>query len=272
MTKVCTFCGVEKELKYFSKAKTGALGVNSQCKECINYKSRSLYHLRKKFGHNFKLSELSGITEDTHRCGTCKKIKRLKEFYKDRTRPKGVSNNCKVCQDEYLKRRRKKQGRPDLVTRRKWAESNRERLRIQDAKYRENNRDKMRLTEQRRRARVRNLPDTLTEEELKETLVFFDNKCSLCEEDEFELDHFIPISTNEGGTTVGNIIPLCRRMNSSKGARNPFEWASTMLNEEELKRFDRVVKFLARKNNMSVKEYKKHVDECFKKLELKEIG
>src|SRR5699024_12740989 len=82
----------------------------------------------------------------------------------------------------------------------------------------------------------------------------FDNKCSLCEEDEFELDHFIPISTNEGGTTVGNIIPLCRRMNSSKGARNPFEWASTMLNEEELKRFDRVVKFLARKNNMRSEE------------------
>src|SRR5699024_10341524 len=125
------------------------------------------------------------------------------EFYQERTRPKGVSHERKVCQGEYLKRRRKKQGGPDLVTRRKWAEYNRERLRIQDAKYRENNRDKMRLTEQRRRARVRNLPDTLTEEELKETLVFFDNKCSLCEEDEFELDHFIPISTNEGATTVG---------------------------------------------------------------------
>src|SRR5699024_3327546 len=142
------------------------------------------------------------------------------------------------------KRRRKKQGRPDLVTRRKWAESNRERLRIQDAKYRENNRDKMRLTEQRRRARVRNLHDTLTEEELKETLVFFDNKCSLCEEDEFELDHFIPISTNEGGTTVGNIIPLCRRMNRSEEHTSELQ-----------SRFDLVCRLLLEKKKEHIKTH-----------------
>lgn len=272
MTKVCTFCGVEKELRYFSKAKTGALGVNSQCKECINYKDRSLYHLRKKYGPNITLRELSGVTKETHRCGTCKKVKKLKEFYKDRTRPKGVSSKCKTCQNEYLKGRRKKQGRPDLITRRKWSESNRDRLRVQDAEYRENNRDKLRLIEQRRRARLKNLPDTLTEEDLNETLTFFNNKCSLCDDEEFEFDHFIPISTNRGGTIVENIIPLCETMNSSKGAKNPFEWAHTFLSEEELKRFDRVVEFLSRKNNMTTKEFKKYVDECFEKTNLKEIG
>lgn len=272
MTKVCTFCKVEKELKYFSKAKTGALGVNSQCRECVNYKNRSLYHLRKKYGDNLTLRELSGITKDNHRCGTCKEIKGLKEFYKDKTRPKGVSNNCKICQNEYLKRRRKKRGRPDLITRRKWSDSNRERLRTQDAEYRESNRDKIRLIEQRRRARINNLPDTLTEEELKNTLSFFDNRCSICDEEEFELDHFIPISTNKGGTTDENIIPLCERMNLSKGAKNPFEWAHTFLNEEELERFERVVEFLSRKNNMSIREFKKYVDDCFGKSKIKETG
>jgi hypothetical protein len=42
-TKICTKCGIEKELSKFAKAKTGRFGVRGDCKECNNLYGKQHY-------------------------------------------------------------------------------------------------------------------------------------------------------------------------------------------------------------------------------------
>jgi len=36
LNKICSKCGVEKDLSEFAKAKTGKFGIRGDCKECRN--------------------------------------------------------------------------------------------------------------------------------------------------------------------------------------------------------------------------------------------
>ncbi|MFD1453232.1 HNH endonuclease [Oceanobacillus sojae] len=156
---------------------------------------------------------------------------------------------------------------PDIDTlsaRRKWTESNRDRLREQDRIYREQHRAEAAATEARRRARKKSLPDTLTSEQVKDIIQKFNGKCSICSSDYEHLDHFIPLATGHGGTTRENIVPLCLKCNSSKRDKNPFLWSET-LPKEERERFDDLVKYLTDINGITdVESYKAHVEDCFK--------
>ena len=265
--KRCKTCSKELPLsEYYAVWKRDKKYYRNVCKSCENEASR----LKRLANPTPKKAEKAPymrgfrlLPEGQRECSVCGQIKDRMEFHKDKSRASGVSSRCKVCTSEYLKGRREQKGRPDLEVRREWVERNRERLRKQDSEYRENNRDRMRLNEQRRRARKRALPDTLTEEELKDILDYFSNKCALCDGEAETLDHFIPLSTGNGGTVKENIIPLCSKMNASKHSRNPIEWAEIYLKDEEKSKFDEVVTYLAALNGMSEKEYREYVYKCF---------
>jgi 5-methylcytosine-specific restriction endonuclease McrA len=67
--------------------------------------------------------------------------------------------------------------------------------------------------------------DQLTEEQWENIKADCNYTCSYCGASDVKLtqDHFIPIS--KGGLhTANNIVPSCVSCNSSKQARNPFEW------------------------------------------------
>lgn len=121
------------------------------------------------------------------------------------------------------------------------------------------------LSSLRRENRLRALPNDLTKEE--ETLIRsrFNDKCAFTGRDvPIHLDHVIPVAVGHGGTTVSNILPIWQRINSSKGAKNVFEWYEENGDKFGVcpERFKQAIKYLAKLNEMSVEEYREYVYEC----------
>jgi 5-methylcytosine-specific restriction endonuclease McrA len=74
---------------------------------------------------------------------------------------------------------------------------------------------------QNHRAKAKNLPATLTDEQWDQALSYFENKCAYCIAEPYQvLEHFVPINKG-GGTTADNCIPSCNMCNSKKGHRHP---------------------------------------------------
>lgn len=96
-------------------------------------------------------------------------------------------------------------------------------------------RETSRIKEARRRARKRELPDTFTLQEWKICLEYWDQKCCICAgNQQIHADHWIALSdANCPGTTVSNMIALCRQCNLAKNARNPVVWLVEKLGEEK---------------------------------------
>lgn len=74
------------------------------------------------------------------------------------------------------------------------------------------------LQHQRRAAREKSLPYTLTRQEWEQIKERFGNHCAYCGEhfDHLTQDHVIPLSRG-GAYTAENIVPACRSCNSKKG-------------------------------------------------------
>lgn len=103
----------------------------------------------------------------------------------------------------------------------------------------------------------------LTKAQREQILADFNYACSLTGSTEnVQLDHFIPVHTGHGGKTLGNMIPLTASLNYSKNGKNQFEWIKTRSSEEQ-EGFKQVLAYLAKQNNKSLDEYKKHVYNCF---------
>lgn len=81
-----------------------------------------------------------------------------------------------------------------------------------------------RVNAERRRSRKLLLPSTLTLTQWEEAKFYFNNRCAYCgRELLLQQEHFVPLSKG-GEYSKGNIIPSCKRCNSSKNASNFFEW------------------------------------------------
>lgn len=261
--KVCSKCSIQKPLSEFYKQSSCKLGVQPSCKECQRAEHRHVYEMRKKFGSDYTITKAKELPEGMSKCANCTELKPLNDFYKDKGRKRGVISYCKVCANEKLRKRRLDSGVEGLEVRRKWSEENRERLREQDRMYKDSNRVRLRVNENKRRARKASLPDTLTNKDTDSILTHFDNKCALCDSPAEALDHFIPLATGRGGTTKENIIPLCSAMNSSKHAKNPFEWSERYLTKEQQLKFKALIKYLSDINGLTVNEYREFVFSCF---------
>ena len=76
--------------------------------------------------------------------------------------------------------------------------------------------------QQRRRARKRLLPATLTRDQWRAIKAAYRNRCAYCGERSRRLtqDHVIPVSKG-GGYTPDNIVPACRSCNARKQAGPP---------------------------------------------------
>lgn len=70
----------------------------------------------------------------------------------------------------------------------------------------------------------------------KETLEYFEYKCGYCRDWATCLDHIVPVA--KGGTNDhGNLIPACKRCNSSKRHKDLKEWfATSRIAKEGMKR------------------------------------
>jgi 5-methylcytosine-specific restriction endonuclease McrA len=92
-------------------------------------------------------------------------------------------------------------------------------------KWRVRNLDWYRCKEQRRKAAKLASPSDFTDYDWQALLYIYDERCAYCRKSNIPLhmDHVIPLS--RGGTnTTDNIVPACKKCNTSKGDKLLQEW------------------------------------------------
>lgn len=90
--------------------------------------------------------------------------------------------------------------------------------------WQKRNPQKVQVHQNRRKNRLKNSGSVgVTLEEWTTILLKFEGKCAYCGNPGTSIDHVIPISKG-GKDDSSNVVPACRRCNSSKGAKLLHEW------------------------------------------------
>lgn len=203
--KTCTKCKIEKpaNTEYFYKEKRLKDGLTSTCKECEKKRNQKYYqeNREKKLEYNRNHYQEN---KEYH-----------SEYYQE--------NREKILEYGSNHYQENKEYYSEFM--KKYYQENKEKHKEYTIAYRFENPEVRRLNKQRRRARIAQLPHTLTVEEWYETLEYFNNECAYCGDSEcnLEQEHVIPV-VKGGGYTQENIIPACGTCNSSKNARDLEEW------------------------------------------------
>ena len=243
IAKQCTNC---KEINYLNDFKNQSKGFckkSSECKECFSVRTKqwaedNVEHRRiyQKKWYSDNIEHIQKYSKD-YRIKNANKIKQYEEENKYRIK-------------EYRKAYRKR---------------NREREKELHKAWINDNRGKARLNVQKRRAKRKSLPSTLSIKQKEHLPELQNHKCIISGiTDNLHLEHFIPISWGVGGTTFENCYYLEGSLNISKGNRNPFEWIKTQPTEYQSNFHNKLVPMLAERNNMSVEEFTDYVYQCEK--------
>lgn len=187
-------------------------------------------------------------------CTVCDRWLSLENYSKHHVGNGGLRTSCKDCNkkihaDYYVENREKVLEKNNI-----WSRANVERSIV---------------VKQCRRASNLGLAEDLTVEQWKEALNYFGNRCALSGSNlDLTMDHAISLSTGYSGTTVKNVYPIERRLNSSKSNTDIFTWFN--LNHKRFglqqENFDRLIQYLAEQNGMTTQEYEMYTYECHRKL------
>lgn len=229
--KQCTKCKEEKPatLEYFVGDKRRKSGLGSWCRKCCAEYDRQ---------RAAKNPEYAARKRERTRARRARRLAETPEAVREEERLKSAQNramNPEKVREQHrtsVARRRvenpdrlRELGRASRVRRRaRNPEKAREQERIRGVQYRAKNPEKVReqgrLKEERRLARKRGLPHTLTKAEWQYAVDWWGG-CAYCGADlpagELTLDHVIPlVSPDCPGTTAENIIPACIKCNRIK--------------------------------------------------------
>lgn len=255
-TKICTKCGSEypATTEHFRKKKGGWLGLEARCRTCRNEEARhypsaksdkkklskSLYSKRPDVIEKRKKQKRDRyatdadfrqyiLTDNNNRRNANPELTKLKkrdeyQRNKDRYRKTGRNNYLKN-RDIYIERARQQKSDP-----------------IAHA-----------IRTQRRLARKRQLPDTLTKTQWLTCLEYFNNSCAVCGKQfnadcKAYMDHWIPLSDSMcKGTVAENIVCLCggkNGCNESKHNHDARKWLLDFYPATEAQQIlDRVSKY-----------------------------
>lgn len=162
-------------------------------------------------------------------CSKCGYELPLSKFHKRKQCKDGYSGICKECSNFYHKQYHdhewyEKNRDKKLNSHKKYRSHNKEKINKKHAEYTKNNPEYAVKFRQTRRAKIKGLKATYTAEQWIECMNYFNHKCCYCgAEDKLEQEHLIPVS--KGGEYVNsNIIPACKRCNSSKNDKDFLTW------------------------------------------------
>jgi 5-methylcytosine-specific restriction endonuclease McrA len=193
--------------------------------------------------------------KDTKRCATCKIETPLELMGKNRSSKDGYNIYCKLCirkasqkyRDSDIGRNRKSQARYRLKNKEKinqrslnryYAQKERflklqserrianyeailETERASRARNADKNRQKKHELQKRRSLIIKESGCLILKKEIK---ALYSNPCYNCGTTKNQsIDHIIPL-TRGGRNSIGNLMTLCNRCNSSKGAKTLMEW------------------------------------------------
>lgn len=200
--KVCSRCGVEKPVTEFYKQKTGKDGLMGWCKVCTKqYRSdnKQHYQIINKAKYEYEsdiLKEYQRKYNEEHKEERVKYAKKYKSVNTEKiiSARQAYYDKNKIQLSKYHK---------------EWAKSNPVLAKTYGHK---------------RRAKIRELPSTMTPESWNKALNYFGNKCCYCGKQlPLSQEHFIPV-TKGGSYSEDNIIPACTSCNTSKRDRLFSDW------------------------------------------------
>lgn len=169
-------------------------------------------------------------------CPKCATDKPLSDFYKNKSRKDGHMGYCKEChkladkswklsdRNNYLQVKKSqyennKEKHTEGVYR--WRKNNPDKMAAIYTRYSQNNKEKVYLKNNKRRVRVKDATFVILDKEIKR---LYSGNCIHCGATEnTTMDHLIPVSRG-GRHSIGNLVPMCKSCNSSKGKRLYAEW------------------------------------------------
>lgn len=191
MIKTCNKCGRELPLTEYHKRKEGKGGVQAKCRSCC-----------KEYHSNF--------------------YKANKDRFVERQKHYNEENKEKIAERQ---KRYYEKNKDKIIERHKqYQAANKDKYKEWSKQWEAENPEKRRIYWQRREARKKNLPFTLTPDQWETIKKEFDSKCAYCgKKGTLGQEHFIPL-TKGGEYAHSNIIPACGSCNSSKRDKDFFEW------------------------------------------------
>lgn len=250
-TKICKKCGIEKQLSEFHKDKTAKDGYRSACKKCRQKDTKKRYESKK--------DEILAKNEKYYKKNRDKINKHKRENYY----PEYYNKNKEdILQKNREYHKNNQEYFKEYSKRYRIENAEKEAKRLHEHYIK--NKERYTMNTNKRRAMLKSLPNTLTNEDWNNILKDFNNCCALSNSSErISMEHFIPVSSGFGGTTKGNVYPMNLSLNISKSDKNPFEWIKTQPEEYQDNFYNVLVPYLAGQNNMSLEEFTKYVYSCF---------
>ena len=252
--KRCTKCGNEYPAtnEYFRKHKRQKDGLYSQCLKCTRAEAKSPEHLARSRAYyqrpDVQERERKRKQSPEHKAKE-REYKRTPEYLerqRERDRQRASDPKRMAWQQEYNQRpevQSRIHARNNSPEKREWsreyqrARRQKPEINQQEREYkaRPEVREMYRVHTQKRRAAQRGLPHSLTTEDKRRALEYFNGCCAVCGRQLNNLlgthrasfDHWWIPQSKGGGLTPDNIVPLCYGQdgcNNSKSNRDPIEW------------------------------------------------
>ena len=223
--KRCTKCGEEfpATKEYFRARKLSKDGLKSECKICLKETDKKYRenNREKIFESSERYKKANIVKMKQYHIGyyadNMIKIKQYRNEYS--------MNNCdkiKQQQKEYYYNHK------DIIDnyQKEYTDKNRETKRQHLKKYSRTEHGKLlkKFREQKRRSIKKELDSNFSIKQWDMCKNYFNNLCCYCgDKHSLTQEHFIPVSKN-GEYTKNNIIPACKRCNSSKMDKDFFIW------------------------------------------------
>lgn len=242
VVKVCKKCGEEKPAtnEYFRKAKRNRDGLSGSCRKCAtllqreyNYKNRDVIMEQQKLYNKVNSVSIAEYHKQYRQLNDHSIKENLREYYqennvviKERSKLRYQENKEEIKEQRkgYFIDYRKNNIEAIAKRTKNYRDSHKEYNSAWHKQYGKNNRDKCNVITQRYRARKRKLPSTLTTLQWEQIKKYFNNECAYCgESSPLAQEHHFPLVLG-GEYAVSNIVPSCRRCNSSKGPKLFSDW------------------------------------------------
>ena len=201
-TKICTKCGVEKDINMFGNNKKCEDGHRTECKKCKALVKHVWYEANKEalliYSKNY-----NKINKEAIKISVTKNKKNRAETFR-----------------KYEQSHKEMRAEKHKI----YINSNKENIAKSHDIWCKNNKGKCVSYTQNRRAQRKLVPSTLTNEQWESVKHYFKGTCAYCgKELPLAQEHFIPLSIG-GEYTHNNIICACKNCNSSKNNKDFFEW------------------------------------------------
>jgi len=231
-SKECRRCYEIKSVALFYNNRSSSDGKDHYCKSCRNTHNtecklgiphvlpprRAVPRLTEKQVWQNARERFDANPRTEKRCGKCKQVKPVAEFYPNRANPDRLGGKCKMCERETAKGRYHQNPEPRRAHQRYIASlpGFTERQRQYMAEWRRKNPTKAAEYTSRRNARKIENGGSFTPEQFTDLCHFYGNVCLCCmKEKDLIPDHVIPV-VKGGSNDISNIQPLCAQCNRRK--------------------------------------------------------